>query len=138
MAEKNFSSAWQERLTALRNVPPVLKIVWASGPTVVTAGLIFRVFASLLPIALLWITKLIIDGIVHAVTTHQSVQPRFWWLVAGEFALAVFGSILARTIDYLDSVLADKYTRYVSILVMEHASRLDLIAYEDPVFYDRL
>src|SRR5690242_4495139 len=104
MAEKTFSSAWQERLTALRNVPPVLKIVWESGPTVVAGGLIFRVFASLLPIALLWITKLIIDGIVHAVTTHQPVQPRFWWLVAGEFALAVFGSVLARTIDYLDSL----------------------------------
>jgi ATP-binding cassette subfamily B protein len=41
-------------------------------------------------------------------------------------------------IDYLDALFADKYTRHVSILVMEHASQLDLIAYEDPVFYDRL
>jgi len=28
--------------------------------------------------------------------------------------------------------------RYVSIQVMRHAAELDLIAYEDPVFYDRL
>ena len=41
-------------------------------------------------------------------------------------------------IDYSDSLLADKYTRHVSIRVMEHAAELDLIAYEDPVFYDRL
>jgi ATP-binding cassette subfamily B protein len=45
---------------------------------------------------------------------------------------------LTRAIDYLDSLFADKYTRYVSIEVMRHASQLDLIAYEDPVFYDRL
>jgi ATP-binding cassette subfamily B protein len=138
MAENQFRSPWQERLTALRNVPPVLRIVWDSGPAVVTGGIVFRVLASVLPIALLWITKLIIDQIVHAVTTKQPVDPKFWWLVATEFALAVVGSLLTRTIDFLDSMLADKYTRYVSVLVMEHASRLDLIAYEDPIFYDRL
>ena len=43
-----------------------------------------------------------------------------------------------RAIDYSDSLLADKYTRHVSIQVMKHAAELDLIAYEDPVFYDRL
>ena len=139
MAErKTFWTGWQERLSALRNVPAVLKIVWDSGPGVVIFGLISRVFASLLPVALLAITKLIIDGIVHAVSAHQAVPPRFWWLVAAEFSLAVLNSILARTIDYSDSLLADKYTRYVSIRVMDHAASLDLLAYEDPVFYDRL
>jgi ATP-binding cassette subfamily B protein len=48
------------------------------------------------------------------------------------------GSILGRVIDYYDSVLADRYSRYVSIQVMRHASSLDLQAYENPVFYDRL
>jgi len=139
MAEhESFWISWRERLTALRNIPPVLEIVWQSGPGVVAAGLIFRLFASLLPMALLWITKLIIDGIVRASSTHQPVQPRFWWLVAADFALAVLGTILTRIIDYLDSLLADKYTRHVSIRVMKHAAELDILAYEDPVFYDRL
>ena len=58
--------------------------------------------------------------------------------MAAEFAVAVLNSILVRTIDYSDSLLADKYTRHVSIRVMNHAASLDLLAYEDPVFYDRL
>ena len=136
--QHSFSSAWRERLTALRNIPPVLKIVWESGPGVVTGGLVFRLFASLLPMALLYVTKLIIDSIVNASRTHQPVQPKFWWLVAAEFSLAVLGTVLTRIIDYLDALLADKYTRYVSIRVMKHAAELDLLAYEDPVFYDRL
>ncbi len=135
---ESFWSGWKERLSALRRVPPVLKIVWRSGPLVVTLGLVFRLFASLLPIALLWIAKLIIDSIVHAVAGHQSVAPGFWWLVAAEFGLAVCGSFLGRTIDYFDALLADKYTRHVSIEVMKHAAALDLATYEDPVFYDRL
>ncbi len=139
MAErKTFLTGWHERISALRNVPAVLKIVWDSGPPVVIFGLISRVFSSLLPVLLLWITKLIIDRIVHAVSTHEMVTRQFWWLVAAEFALAVFNSILVRAIDYSDSLLADKYTRYVSIRVLNHAASLDLLAYEDPVFYDRL
>ena len=139
MAEyESFWTGWQERISALRNVPAVLKIVWDSGPGVVVFGLVSRLFSSLLPVALLWITKLIIDGIYQALSTHQPVRHGFWWLVAAEFSLAVLNSILLRTIDYSDSLLADKYTRHVSIRVMNHAAGLDLIAYEDPVFYDRL
>src|SRR5580698_1745398 len=139
MAEReSFWTSWHERISALANVPAVLKIVWDSGPAVVVFGLVSRLFSSLLPVTLLWITKLIIDRIVQAVSTHQPVQPRFWWLVAAEFSLAVLNSVLTRTIDYSDSLLADKYTRHVSIRVMNHAAGLDLIAYEDPVFYDRL
>lgn len=134
----SFWTSWQERLTALRNVPPVLRIVWESGPLVVTLGLIFRLVTSLIPIAALWITKLIIDGIVHAIASHESVPSTLWWLVAAEFGVAIFGSVLTRIIDFLDALLADKYTRHVSIQVMQHAASLDLIAYEDPVFYDRL
>jgi ATP-binding cassette, subfamily B, bacterial len=135
---EGYWKGWQERISALRNVPAVLKIMWESGPGVVIFGLVSRIFSSLLPVALLWITKLIIDNIVHAVSAHQPVRPILWWLVVAEFALAVLNSILIRTIDYSDSLLADKYTRYVSIRVMNHAASLDLQAYEDPVFYDRL
>jgi ATP-binding cassette subfamily B protein len=135
---KTFWTGWQERISSLRNVPAVLKIVWESGRGVVIFGLISRLFSSLLPVLLLWITKLIIDGIVHSISTHQPVPTRLWWLVAAEFAVAVLNSILARTIDYSDALLADKYTRHVSIRVMKHAASLDLLAYEDPVFYDRL
>ena len=139
MAEpKKLSMAWRERLSALRNLPPVLKIVWDSGPIVVSLGLIFRLITALLPVGILAVTKLIIDSIVHASAVHQPVQPRFWWLVVAEFVLAVLITILTRVIDYLDSLLADRYTRHVSIEVMKHAAELDLIAYEDPVFYDRL
>jgi ATP-binding cassette, subfamily B, bacterial len=98
-------------------------------------GLVLRLFSALLPVALLWITKLIIDGIVHAVTAHQPVPRTSWWLVATEFSLAVLNSVLIRMIDYSDSLLADKYTRHVSIRVMNHAAGLDLLAYEDPVFF---
>jgi ATP-binding cassette, subfamily B, bacterial len=136
--KENFWSSWQERLTALKNVPPILKIVWQSGPGVVTFGVAARVVAALLPIALIYIPKLIIDILVALVRQPGPVPQRLWWLVGAEFGVAAFSAVVTRLIDYSDSLLADKYTRYVSIQVMKHASELDLTAYEDPVYYDRL
>lgn len=136
--EQSFWSGWRERVTALRNVPPVLKIVWESGPVVVTLGLVFRLVLALLPVAATWVAAQILD-IVHIVLNHhQAVPTRLWWLVGAEFGVALLAGLVSRGIDYLDALLADKYTRHVSIRVMQHASSLDLIAYEDPVFYDRL
>jgi len=134
----DFRGGWRERFAALRNVPAVLRFVWESGRTVVVLGLISRVIASLVPPALFWVTKLIIDTIYRLVTTHQPAGARLWWLVAAEFGIAVTAGVLNRIIDYLDALLAGKYTHHVSVQVMEHAAGLDLLAYEDPAFYDRL
>jgi ATP-binding cassette subfamily B protein len=136
--EPEFRGGWRERFSALRNVPAVLRFVWESGRAVVVLGLVSRVLAALLPPALFWVSKLIIDYIFRILTTHQPVGRRLWWLVATEFALAVAAGVLGRVIDYLDALLAGKYTHHVSVRVMEHAAGLDLMAYEDPVFYDRL
>lgn len=139
MSEKpEARSGWRERVAALRQVPTVLGYVWESGRAVVVLGVAARVVASLLPPALFWVSKLIVDTIFGILTAHQPVGSRLWWLVALEFALAILAGLMGRLIDYLDALLAGRYTHYVSIRVMEHAAGLDLIAYEDPVFYDRL
>ncbi|HVZ59523.1 MAG TPA: ABC transporter ATP-binding protein [Terriglobales bacterium] len=139
MVEKEgFWSGWRERLLALRNLPPILKIVWRSGPVVVALGLIVRLPASLLPVALLSITRLIVDSVVSTAGSHGPIPTRLWWLVAAEFAVVLTGSLLSRTIEYLDSLLADNYTRHVSLEVLKHAARLDLASYENSLFHDRL
>ena len=68
-----FWSGWRDRLSALRNVPTVLHYVWESGRSVVVAGLLARVVAALLPPALFWVTKLIIDTIYN-ITIHQPIK----------------------------------------------------------------
>ncbi len=130
-------NAWRERVQALKNVPPVLGILWRSGPSVVTWGLVLRVLVAALPAAIAYVAARIING-VQQVFSHQGLQHYFWWLVVLEAALNVVNGLLARCVDYSDSLLADRYTHFVSIRVMRQAAELDLTTYEDPVFYDRL
>jgi ATP-binding cassette subfamily B protein len=129
---------WRERVAALKNIPPVLRMVWEAAPGVIVSSLVCRVLAALLPLAVLGVTRAIIDG-VYGYTTHQRALPHnFWWLVALEFVLASVGAILVRLINFCDIVLADKYSRHISTKIMEHASRLDLTSFEDPLFYDKM
>src|SRR5580704_14701593 len=133
------SPKWRERLKALcSNTPPIVRMVWKSAPRVVVASLSARLAASLIPLAMLAVTKLIIDAI-YALLSHQHALPAiFWWLVVLEFALASLGTILVRVLDFCDSVLADKFTRHISTRIVKHAARLDLTSYEDPLFYDMM
>ena len=128
---------WRHRLTSLRNVPPVLHMVWQSGPGVVIAGLTLRVIIALIPLGLLAVTRIIINAVV-AHERHQPLIHGFWWYVALEFGLAGVAGLLGRGTDYGDTLLADRFTLHISTRIMEHASRLDLASYEDPVFYDKL
>jgi len=118
-------------------VPAVLHFVWESGPRIVFWNIALRVFVAFLPVGIGIIGRFIIDG-VNNIRLHRPLPPHFWWLVAAELVLAVLTGILSRVVDYFDSLLADRYTHHVSVEVMRKAASLDVTAYEDPVFYDRL
>jgi ATP-binding cassette, subfamily B, bacterial len=105
---------------------------------VVVWGLGLRVVSALIPLAVLSVTRWIIDAVVVHISKPGPLPPWFWWLVALEFGLAGLGTLLSRAIDYCDTLLADKYIFHISVRTMEHASRLDISSYEDPVFYDKL
>jgi ATP-binding cassette subfamily B protein len=130
-------SSWQERIQALNNVPELLKIVWQSGTSVVCGIIGCRLVVALMPVALLAIGKKILDSVQANYSGHP-LPANFWYFVAAEFAFAAIAAIASRSVGYFDSVLAERYTRYVSLRVIEHASRLDLTSYEDPLFYDKL
>jgi ATP-binding cassette subfamily B protein len=133
---QKFHRAWGTRLQSLKNIPPVLKIIWDSSPAVVTWGLILRAIVALSPLALLAVGRLIIKAV--DVASGTPLRPHFWWLVGLEFGLACLASILNRGVDYCDTLLADKFIRHISVRIMYHASRLDLASYEDPLFHDKL
>src|SRR6516162_5646088 len=129
---------WRERIRALRNTLPIFHMVWEASPKIVVANIAVRLVVALLPLAMLAVTKFIIDSIYRYTANHTPLPSYFWWLVGAEFALACLATILVRVTDYCDTVLADKYSKYVSVRIMEHASRLDLTSYEDPTFQDKL
>jgi ATP-binding cassette, subfamily B, bacterial len=135
---ESMRHGWEERMYALRNVPPVMRMFWDSAPRSVALSLLSRLITSLVPLGILLITRLIINAVVARVSNHQGLPQHFWLLVVGAFALAGVSIVLTRTTDYLDEILASRFTMYSSLRIMKHAAELDLASYEDPNFYDQL
>jgi ATP-binding cassette subfamily B protein len=136
-AVPSHQAAWRERFAALRNVPPVLRLVWDAAPRIVAGGLALRVASALIPLAMLAVSKWILD-LVAGVKHPGPLPHEIWILLAIEFLLAAVNNILGRAIDYTDARLADEFTREVSLRVMNHAATLDLASFEDPAFHDKL
>lgn len=138
MPQKESASGWRARLSALRNIPPLLRMVWATSPPLAIATVMLRLADSVVPVVMLWIGKLIIDGVVAIVSGKGGDSAHIWTLVGIEAGLAVLSEVLGRATVLCDSLLGDRFTNHMSLRMMEHANRLDLVSFEDPVFYDKL
>ena len=90
-----------------------------------------------MPVALLYIAKLIIDQVVQ-LNRHGGDQHELWNLMAIEFGLAILIDVLNRGINLTDGLLGDLFSNYTSMQIMRHATTLDLDQFEDSVFYDKL
>ncbi|MEO8752614.1 MAG: ABC transporter ATP-binding protein [Casimicrobiaceae bacterium] len=141
--------SWRERLGALRNLPPFLKLVWRTSPSLTASQGLLRIVRALLPVATLYVGKLIIDEVVMLAQAPPTGQDlRQWiagglldhigWLLALEFGLAVLSDVLGRAVSLLDSLLSERFSNETSIRLMEHAATLDLEDFEDSELQDRL
>ncbi len=142
------SRSLRERFGALRNLPPFLKLVWRTAPGLTFADLAFRLARALLPVATLFVGKLIIDEVIRLARSPVATDWHDWLgsgrlhhlliLLASEFALAVLSDLLGRAVSLIDSLLSEKFTNTSSIRLMEHAATLDLEDFEDSELQDKL
>src|SRR4051795_13002062 len=134
--------SWRERLQALRHLPKLLRMVWETEPRYVVGILVLRVARSAVPLAVLWIGKLIVDQVVHAINLHNTGGTIPWshlaLLVGVELAIALVGEGMSRVSALLESLLGDLFANRTSVQLMQHAASLDLEQFEDAEIYDKL
>ena len=139
----------RERVGALRNLRPFLSLVWQAAPGLTVVNLALRLVRALLPIATLYVGKLIIDEVIRLATLTGTPAGFRAWYDAGvldtliayllvELALAVVSDVLGRAVSLSDSLLSERFTNATSVRLMEHAATLDLEDFEDSEMQDRL
>jgi ATP-binding cassette subfamily B protein len=142
-------TTWRERLGALRNLPPFLAMVWRTSRLLTGITLAVRLARALLPVATLFIGKLIIDEVVHLTGLPDRPADLTSWFRSGllsqlellllaELALAVASDLLGRIVSLVDGLLSDRVSNDASVRLMEHAATLDLADFEDAAFQDRM
>jgi len=99
---------------------------------------VLRLLRAFVPVATLWVGKMIVDAVVAATRDQSTGLTPLWKLVALEILIVLAGEALARSSSLTESLLGDLFSNHTSVRLMEHAATLDLYQFEDPSFYDRL
>ena len=137
------------RFEGLRQLAAFMRLVYASSPPLTIASLALRFGQSLLPLALLYVGKLIIDEVVRQAglgTAGEGLREmlstgrldHLALLIGIELALALASDAAARAAALVDSLLAERYSNHASVKLMEHAATLDLAQFESHDQQDRL
>ena len=121
----------------LRPVSQFLQLAWQTHRGFASATVLLRLLRAGIPVATLWVAKLIIDAVVAARMGRPNLW-RLWLLVAIELAIVAVGEVLDRSSAAVEALFGDLCANQINEKLIAHAGSLDLRYFEDPAFFDRL
>ncbi len=116
-----------------------IRLVWDTSRRLTVALSLLSLGAGLLPAAVAYIGKLIVDAVVHAIQQPESATPNvaLGW-VAVELGLVALLSAFQRALDAVKSLLRAQLSNRVNVMIIEKALTLRLEHFEDSELYDKM
>jgi ATP-binding cassette subfamily B protein len=116
-----------------------VELVWTTNRALTIGLAVLSLIAGLLPGAIAYVGKLIVDAVVHAAETGLAAdrEPAIW-AVAAELGLIMALSASQRGLGILRSLLRAQLGHRVNVMILEKALTLELTQFEDSEFYDKM
>lgn len=104
-------------------------------------SLLFRVFytllSSVLPLASLYLLKLLVDEVTRLIDTHEAVgHGSVVWIAVAFCAIFLLNRIVIALSSYNNDVMQQRLIDYISNIIHTQSSRLDLSYYDNAEFHD--
>jgi len=116
-----------------------LGLVWTTSRTLTVVLAVLTLVAGLLPAAIAYLGKLIVDSVVFA--SGSGVEAHRWRALGFVGLEAIAVMLLAgsqRGLTVCQSLLRVLLGQRVNVLILEKALTLDLVHFEDSEFYDKM
>lgn len=136
-SQRSRQISWREKIASLRHIPSLIKLIWKIQPFYTAAIVLLRLASTVVPVASLWVGKLIIDAVISAKSEARNLST-LWKLVLLEICIVVGGQILTRCSSLIEGWLGQLFSNQAALRLMEHAAKLDISHFENPAFYDQL
>src|SRR6185295_1254012 len=135
-----LGSKLRKAFAQLPYLPRALKLVWTVARPWTTAWIVLLIVQGLLPAAIVYLTKLVVDGVVVALRNGSS------WVNARPvlLTLALLGGVLLlmevvrNAINWVRTVQAELLQDHITSLIHEKSVAVDLAFYELSDYYDHL
>ena len=117
-----------------------LKLVWSVAPGWTLASAALTVLQGLLPLAAIWLMKLIVDAVTEgiAATDHSAAFQDIALLIGLAAAVGLVAAIVRSVATMVDEALSQTVTDHVTDLIHAQSVKVDLEYYEDPRYHDTL
>jgi ATP-binding cassette, subfamily B, bacterial len=137
---KILGSKLQKALAQLPHLPRALALLWQVGRPWTVAWILLLIVQGLLPAAAVYLTKLVVDGLMLA-----SRRVGSWPAMRGVLLLVlVLGGVLLlmevvrNAINWVRTVQAELLQDHITALIHEKSVTVDLAFYELADYYDHL
>jgi ABC-type multidrug transport system fused ATPase/permease subunit len=131
--------AWGNALSIYRYCGRAIQLVWATDWRLTIAIALCTLAAGLLPGAVAYVGKLIVDGVVQAAQSGTVGDRNRTLLYLGiEAALVALLAAANQGLSLGSSLLRVLLGQKVNLLILEKAQTLPLAYFEDSEFYDRM
>jgi ATP-binding cassette subfamily B protein len=113
-----------------------LQLVWSTSPKLTIAFAIGTVIAGLVPGAIAYVGKQLIDSVLAASKGGDRAEVTKWVIV--ELSLVAGMATISRVLGILRSLLRAQLGNRVNVMILEKALELELPHFEDDEMYDRI
>ena len=133
---KILNSKLHKALAQLPYLPRALKLVWAVARPWTTVWIVLLIVQGLLPAATVYLTKLVVDGVVVALRNGSSRPVLVPLLLLGGVLLLM--EVVRNAINWVRTVQAELLRDHITSLIHEKSVSVDLAFYELSDYYDHL
>jgi len=116
-----------------------LKLVWESSPVWATANIFVSVVRSFLPLALIWLLRMLIDDITNAVSSGSGINPEnVIWMIIAVVVVYFLDEASSDFSSYIRKKQSVELEIHMYELLHTKSVKLDLINFEKPEYFDCL
>jgi len=133
---KILYSKLHKALAQLPYLPRALQLVWAVARPWTTIWIVLLIVQGLLPAATVYLTKLVVDGVVVALRNGSSRPVLLPLLLLGGVLLLM--EVARNAINWVRTVQAELLQDHITSLIHEKSVAVDLAFYELSDYYDHL
>lgn len=117
-----------------------LLFVWQSSPSLAIGSIVVRVVQGLLPLAVLYLTKLLIDVVTEGskIPSAEESLNRMIMILMGLAGVAMANAMLTSMASLISTIHAQVVTDHMHALLQAKSIEVDLEYYEDARYHDTL
>ncbi|HOX36061.1 MAG TPA: ABC transporter ATP-binding protein [Methanoregulaceae archaeon] len=117
-----------------------IRLVFSYTPRWTVASIVLVFILGVLPLASLYVMKLLVDTVTSGVTASDRtlVTGNLTMLILAAAGIAVFTAILNALTSYVNEVQSLVMSDRITALIQTHSLALDLQYYENPAYYNTL